>query len=91
MMSDKWISCDDRLPSVLKNVLVTQAYQDEPLIAYISMDGLCWDESCDNFTINGDAWHSTFVCKVKGADSWDKITHWQPLPEPKKATQVADC
>ena len=78
----EWVSCEERLPKIHNNVLVKVKYQDDLLLAYISRDGTQWIEVCENFTINGDAWHDTTICKVKSDNEWDKITHWQPLPKP---------
>ena len=83
----EWISCSDKLPKFHQNVIVKMAYQDDLMLAYISRDGSCWIECCENFTINGDAWHDTTICKVKSDNDWDKITDWQPLPALPKPPQ----
>lgn len=77
----QWISVDEMLPKPLFNVLVKQAYQDDLMIAFIDRDGSVWVESCDNATVNGDAWLSTDICRVNNEVEYLKVTHWMPLPE----------
>ena len=63
-----WISVEQELPELEKEVLIF--YKGEQIQAglYNGDDGLEW-------------W-----CELLGGWNidWDKVTHWQPLPEPPK-------
>ena len=79
----EWISVEDRLPKEYQEVLLKQIYNDDLMIGFVSGNG--WVESCQNIDISGNAYVETVI--TTGKKSYDKITHWQPLPKPPKESK----
>lgn len=71
-----WISVDDRLPELRKNVLCYMV-----TISYICANTSRVLESYRYKMINRDL--EVFDC----VNRFSKVTHWMPLPEPSKITQ----
>lgn len=63
----RWISCDDRLPDIDKDVIVYYSFwKDNPIqIAHLQSDFLFWETSDGEFNFPAIG-----------------VTHWMPLPEP---------
>ena len=71
-LTDGWISVEDRLPEIGKNVLVYDCFSELEQIPELSMstahyDGMVWRDYLSNRHIYSE-----------------EITHWQPLPSPPK-------
>jgi len=73
--ADGWISVEDRLPTITKEIIETELDDEVPM--YIVMikgatipTALCYD---------GETWHEYFDRSIV----YD-VTHWQPLPSPPK-------
>lgn len=68
-MNNSWISVSDQLPEVGKMVLVcTINKESERDITIASFNGL-------------SILHNSHGCNWSGADYYDVVTHWQPLPQ----------
>ena len=69
----KWISCKERLPERLEDVLVTQKYYDLDREEYIvDVNTACLDSYGD--------WYTIFL-EEGYMEDYDVIA-WMPLPEP---------
>lgn len=77
-LENLWISVDESLPEQNINVLALNLSGDVFVAFHDGMQTWWW---CDGFIrgekANGDKMYSSY-CEI------DSITHWMPIPEPKK-------
>lgn len=72
--ADKWIPCEERLPSESGKYLVTEMVRTA-LRKYYTVGSSYF---------NGETWHSDFKGKFGGKDIGRTVIAWQPLPQPYK-------
>jgi len=71
-----WISVSDRLPELLKNVLVTINYDEELHIAYLHKEGWkIWKD--DELEVVGNGYIENLINDQDGFG----VIAWQELPE----------
>lgn len=77
MNNEKWVSCNERLPEKMVDVLVTQEYYDLDLEEYcVDVNTACLDPDGD--------WCSVFSeenYEEESIEDWNVIA-WMPLPKP---------
>ena len=78
---DRWISVDDRLPEAVEEDVNGKIAFSDMVLVYLVYDNGFTYITVSQCRTDCKSW----LCEIPSEGC--KVTHWQPLPEPPKATK----